>query len=85
MRTSSSASLTVRLRRRVVTFAFDLPNQLLASMVDHPLPDGAKWHTDGWQGTILPYAELVDDLEAESRLRVFAKAVYDLASPTLLI
>lgn len=48
------------------------------------LPDGARWHTEGWQGAYLPYAELVDDDNAEKRLRDFARTVYNLAAPALL-
>lgn len=48
------------------------------------LPPGAKWHSEGWQGTMLPYAELAGDDHAEARLRQFAWQVYDLAAPTLL-
>jgi hypothetical protein len=54
-------------------------------LLDKPLPAGAKWHTDGWQGAILPYSELVDQPDAEVRLLQFAKAVYDLAAPTLMV
>jgi hypothetical protein len=48
------------------------------------LPDGASWHTEGWQGTILPYEELVEDDEAEERLREYARTVFEICSPTLL-
>jgi hypothetical protein len=34
---------------------------------------------------MLPYTELVGDPNAESRLRQFARRVYDIASPTLLV
>ncbi|UCG24695.1 MAG: hypothetical protein JSW55_01470 [Chloroflexota bacterium] len=51
----------------------------------HPLPEGANWHTEGWQGTILPYAELAGDERAEERLQAYAQAVYDVASPTCLV
>ncbi len=54
------------------------------SLLDKPLPAGAGWHTEGWQGSVLPYAELADDADAETRLREFARAVYELASPTLM-
>ena len=54
-------------------------------LLDKPLPAGAKWHTAGWQGAMLPYNELVDQPEAEARLRQFAKAVYELAAPTLIV
>ncbi len=53
-------------------------------LVGNPLPNGATWHTEGWQGTMFPYSELVNDNQAEARLRAFAKAVFDAASPTLL-
>lgn len=54
-------------------------------LLDKPLPAGASWHTEGWQGTILPYEELVGDGNAEARLREFARAVFAIASPTLLV
>ncbi len=54
-------------------------------LLDKPLPAGASWHTDGWQGSILPYRELMDAANADVRLREYAQAVFDLASPTLLV
>lgn len=47
------------------------------------LPEGAAWHTEGWQGTILPYSVLENDPEAEERLLDYAMKVYELAHPTL--
>lgn len=52
-------------------------------LLGKPLPQGARWHTDSWEGSMLPYAGLVDDPQAESRLLEYARAVYDLAAPTL--
>jgi hypothetical protein len=52
-------------------------------LLDNTLPAGASWHTEGWQGTYLPYSELAGDSQAEERLLAFARAVYELASPTL--
>lgn len=52
-------------------------------LLDKPLPAGASWHTEGWQGSILPYRELVGDENAEARLREYAQAVFEVASPTL--
>jgi hypothetical protein len=52
-------------------------------LLGKPLPAGARWHTEGWQGTILPYAELLDDATAEQRLLHYAQTVYELAAPTL--
>lgn len=53
-------------------------------LVGHALPAGARWHTEGWEGTILPYDELAGDEQAEERLKKYARAVHDIASPTLL-
>ena len=53
-------------------------------LLKQPLPEGASWHTEGWEGSIFPYAALVNDDNALERLQTFAKAVYDVASPTLL-
>jgi hypothetical protein len=53
-------------------------------LLDKPLPAGACWFTEGWEGSILPYAELVGDSNAEARLLEYARAVYEIASPTLL-
>jgi hypothetical protein len=52
-------------------------------LLDQPLPDGASWYIEGWQGSIFPYEELVDDGNAEERLREYARVVHELASPTL--
>ncbi|MFC2055387.1 DUF5996 family protein [Chloroflexota bacterium] len=53
-------------------------------LVDKTLPEGARWFNESWQGTILPYAELVGDSQAEDRLKVYAKAVWAASSPTLM-
>jgi hypothetical protein len=50
----------------------------------NPLPEGAQWYNEGWSGSILPYDELANDDRAEERLKAYARAVYDIASPTLL-
>jgi hypothetical protein len=54
------------------------------ALLGNPLPRGARWHTEGWQGTMLPYAELAGDPAAEQRLRDYARAVYQVAAPTLM-
>ena len=53
-------------------------------LLDKPLPDGATWHTEGWQGAMLLYDQLVGEKNAEARLREFAQAVFDFGSPTLM-
>ncbi len=52
-------------------------------LLDKPLPEGARWHTEGWQGTMLPYTALRGDDTAEERVLAFAAAVYDVAAPLL--
>lgn len=52
-------------------------------LLDKPLPPGARWFNGSWQGSILPYAELVDDECAAKRLLDYARAVYEISSATL--
>lgn len=52
-------------------------------LLDKPLPAGARWHTDGWQGTLLPYAAVVNDAQGENKLVAYAQTVYDLTAPLL--
>jgi hypothetical protein len=54
-------------------------------LVDHSLPGGARWHEKGFEGTILPYADIVGDPEAKERLVAYFREVYRVASPTLLV
>lgn len=53
-------------------------------LADKPLPSGARWFTESWQGSILPYDTLVGDSQAEEKLLAYARAVYEISSPTLL-
>jgi len=53
-------------------------------LVGNPLPSGARWYTEGWEGSLLEYDSLVGDGHAEEKLLAYARAVYDLASPTLM-
>ena len=52
-------------------------------LLGRALPEGASWHTEGWQGAMLPYATLRDDPRGEERVLAFAAAVYDMAAPLL--
>ncbi len=47
------------------------------------LPHGASWHTEGWEGTILPYAAIAEDGEGLHKLADYARSVFEIASPTL--
>ena len=52
-------------------------------LLHKPLPSGGRWFSGDWQGSILPYANLVGDPQAEQKLLAYARAVYELAAPTL--
>lgn len=43
------------------------------------LPGEASWHTEGWQGTMLPYSAVTD----EDQILDYAMAVYRVAAPLL--
>jgi len=47
------------------------------------LPHGAVWHTEGWEGSMLPYAKLAGDPAGLEKLADYAHAVFDVAAPTL--
>jgi len=49
--------------------AYPLPPTLAAT----PVPPGAEWHTEGWSGAVLRYAQLVGAAEAEERLLAFLR------------
>lgn len=53
-------------------------------LLSKPLPSGARWFTEGWQGSLLPYAELIGDDRAEERLLEYARAVFAISQPTLV-
>lgn len=48
-------------------------------LLGRPLSAGASWHTEGWQGTILPYTAAQD----EEQLLAYAAAVFEIAAPLL--
>jgi hypothetical protein len=53
-------------------------------LISHSLPEGARWHREGWEGSILPYNELAEDPRFEEKLLNYARAVYQTAAPTLI-
>ena len=64
-------------------YFYSSPFPFADTLADAPLPDGATWHTDGWQGAYLPYATVAGAADGPARLRDFARRVYTLARPTL--
>ncbi len=53
-------------------------------LLRHSLPEGARWFTEGWEGSVLPYTEVAGDPRADQRLLDYAQTVYKVASPTLM-
>ncbi|MGB9359018.1 MAG: DUF5996 family protein [Acidimicrobiia bacterium] len=47
------------------------------------LPDGAGWHTDGWEGSTLAYADVAGAPDGPERVLAYARAVFDAAAPGL--
>ncbi|MGA9594803.1 MAG: DUF5996 family protein [Acidimicrobiia bacterium] len=47
------------------------------------LPDGARWHTEGWSGALMPYDTVRTEAEPGAALSGFAKAVFAAARPSL--
>ena len=65
-----------------IPYFYSNPWPFDSSLVGSPLPHGAQWHLEGWQGTMLPYAA-VRAGDAATRLLDYARAVFDLATPGL--
>ncbi|MGB5533169.1 MAG: DUF5996 family protein [Acidimicrobiia bacterium] len=53
-------------------------------LLDVDLPGGAKWHTEGWKGSMMPYADLVGRVDGEDRVLTYAAAVFEAAAPGLM-
>lgn len=60
-------------------FPFE-PEHLLA----RPLPHGARWFTESWQGSLLNYTNLVGVPNGIQKIQDYARTVFELASPTLI-
>jgi hypothetical protein len=59
--------------------AYPLP----ATLPEATLPTGATWHTAGWQGAVLPYAELVGADDPEERLLGFLRGCHALGAQAM--
>jgi hypothetical protein len=51
--------------------AYPLPPEMARAT----MPAGAVWHTEGWQGAVLPYADLVEADDAEERVLAFLRGM----------
>jgi hypothetical protein len=54
-----------------------------ADLVGIALPDGARWNTEGWEGSMLPYADVAGDPDGVDRFLAFTGTVFDAAAPLL--
>lgn len=54
-----------------------------AELTGHPLPHGASWHREGWEGSILYYDQVAGDPDGLRKVNDYAATVYELASPLL--
>lgn len=48
------------------------------------LPAPASWHTDGWEGSTLAYGDVAGAADGAETVLAYARAVYELAAPTLM-
>lgn len=53
-------------------------------LLDKALPAGARWFTEGWEGSMLSYAELAGREDAAESLLAYARAVFEASQPTLM-
>jgi hypothetical protein len=53
------------------------------SLTSRELPAGAQWFTDSWQGSLLPYAEIIGDPAGEEKVAAYFQAIYDISSQLL--
>ncbi len=55
-----------------------------AALLGNELPHGAEWNTEGWEGSILYLDQVAGHADSSDKIRQYARAVFDIASPTLL-
>jgi hypothetical protein len=60
-------------------YAYPMPD----GFEDLPLPDGARWHTRGWKGMLIPYDVLEASHDPEGLIESAFEAVYHRLAPTL--
>ena len=65
------------------TYFYSNPWPFLESLADVELPSGARWYTDGWKGTLLPYGSIAGADDGAERLAAYFRSVFDMASPLL--
>ena len=64
-------------------YVYSTPWPFDESLLDRALPGDARWHTDGWTGSLLPFEALLADDTWDERVLDYSRAVFDAALPTL--
>lgn len=54
-----------------------------AALIAKPLPDPAEWNTEGWEGSIMYYDDVLEAVDPAQTLADYASAVFEAAAPTL--
>jgi Family of unknown function (DUF5996) len=61
------------------TYAYPMPE----GFAQLPLPDGARWNTQGWNGMILPHAEIARRDDPEAFIESALQAIHATLAPTI--
>jgi|GEM_PF-784130 len=80
----SPAQLNLGFYPRGDAYFYSNPWPFDETLLAAPLPSGAVWHTAGWQGTMLRYEDVAGRPDAAERVLAYAKAVFAVATPTLM-
>lgn len=54
-------------------------------LLSKELPAPASWHTEGWEGSMLPYVDVAGRADGAEVVRAYARRVFELALPTLTV
>ncbi len=63
-------------------YAYAYPSP--ANMTELPLPSPARWHMEGWNGAMVPYAALRELTDPEHAIASLLEAIYATLAPALL-
>ena len=53
-------------------------------LLSEELPSTASWHTEGWEGSTLVYADVAGKADGAETVLAYGKRVFELAAPTLM-
>lgn len=65
-------------------YFYSSPSPFDDDLLSSPLPTGARWNTDDWNGSLMPFSELEGDPKWAERVLGYAEAVYEAARPSLM-